>query len=91
MGSPIFDDINAFNQQRTGRPDNGFLGLYQQVRNSPNPNQAMQSLLQNDSRFSGITDYISQNGGDAKTAFYNMAAQKGVDPNKILNLLRSFG
>lgn len=28
---------------------------------------------------------INQNGGDAKTLFYKMAQQKGVDPNTIIN------
>ena len=48
----------------------------------------MQTLLSNDPRFTEVMNYINQNGGDAKSAFYNMAAQKGVDPNSILNQLK---
>lgn len=33
-------------------------------------------------------DLVRQNGGDAKTAFYNLAKQKGVNPDDILNQLR---
>ena len=33
-------------------------------------------------------DLIKQNGGDARTAFYNLAKQKGVNPDDILNQLR---
>lgn len=31
---------------------------------------------------------VRVNGGDAKKAFYDMAKQKGVDPNAILSMLR---
>ena len=33
-------------------------------------------------------DLVRQNGGDPKTAFYNLAKQKGVNPDDILNQLR---
>ncbi len=33
-------------------------------------------------------DLVKQNGGDAKAAFYNLAKQKGVNPDDILNQLR---
>ena len=62
--------------------------MYNRVRNSPNPDKAAQELLQTIPQFKGILDYINQNGGDAKTAFYNMAAQKGTNPNIILDQLR---
>lgn len=34
-------------------------------------------------------DMVNQNGGDAKTLFYRMAQQKGVDPNTIINQVNS--
>lgn len=48
----------------------------------------MQQFLNTDPRFQNIINYINQNGGDAKSAFYNLAAQRGVDPNSILSKLR---
>ena len=89
MPNPIFSPFcrNPQQSQQQSQP-NTLLGMYNAVRSSSNPNQAMQQMLANNSRFQGIMDYINQNGGDAKTAFYNMAAQKGVDPNSILNRLR---
>ena len=33
-------------------------------------------------------DYVRANGGDARTAFYRLAQQKGVDPESILRGLR---
>jgi len=62
--------------------------MYNQVRHSRNPEQAMQIMFANDSRYQDAMNYIQQNGGDAKSAFYNMAAQMGVNPNVILSKLR---
>lgn len=83
MGNPIFNQNGSSNQ-----PTNGLLGMIEQIRSSPNPEAAMQTLAQSNPQMRGVMDYIQQNGGDAKAAFYNMAAQKGVDPNSILKLLR---
>lgn len=58
------------------------------VRSSSNPNQAMQQMLSSNPQYQNVMDYINQNGGDARTAFYNMAAQKGIDPESILKQLR---
>lgn len=31
---------------------------------------------------------IQQSGGDARAAFYNLARQKGIDPDQLLSMLR---
>lgn len=78
---------NNTNNQRNSVP-NSLFAVFNQIRNSPNPNQAMQQLLNSNPQYQGIMEYINQNGGNAKSAFYNMAAQRGVDPNSILSQLR---
>ena len=88
MPNPIFSGFSNQPTQKIQEQPTSMFGLINQVRNSPNPNAAMQSMLSSNPMFKGVVDYINQNGGDAKTAFYNMAAQKGVDPNTILNQLR---
>ncbi len=92
MANPIF---GMFNQQSRQAPqpnqssnNQSLFSMMNQIRNSPNPNMAMQQMLSSNPQFQGMVDYINQNGGDAKSAFYNLAAQKGVDPNSILNQLR---
>ena len=84
MSNPIFSDSFSFENQKSP----SLFDMYNQVRHSQNPEQKMQMLLANDPRYIKVMNYIQQNGGDAKTAFYNMAAQKGVDPNSILSRLR---
>lgn len=82
MSNPIFS--SSFGNQQS----NSLFEMYKQVRNSNNPNQVMEKVLPNLPKYKEIMQYIQNNGGDAKTAFYNMAAQKGVDPEKILTLLK---
>lgn len=86
MSNPIFSSM--YNNTNNQRSSNSLFAVFNQIRNSPNPNQAMQQLLNNNPQYQGIMEYISQNGGDAKSAFYNLAAQRGVDPNSILSQLR---
>lgn len=83
MSNPIFD---SFRPQRQTQP-NSLSEVYNKIRTSPNPNKTMQELLANNPTFRQVMTYINQNGGNAKAAFYNLAAQKGVDPNTILNQL----
>jgi hypothetical protein len=62
--------------------------MINQVKNSSNPDATMQMLLSDHPKYQEVMQYIQHNGGDAKSAFYNMAAQKGIDPNTILSRLR---
>lgn len=48
----------------------------------------VQSMIQNSPQAGEIMSILNKHGGDAKAAFYDMAQQKGVDPNVILNMLK---
>ena len=85
MSNPIFS--NNFSSSRQQNSPSLF-EMYNQVRHSQNPEQAMQVLFANNPQYKNVMTYIQQNGGDAKSAFYNMAAQMGVDPNSILSKLQ---
>lgn len=93
MGNPLLYNFGQQQPQPQSQPQspqqsNSLFGLFNTIRNSQNPNQAMQNVLASDPQFKNVVDYINQNGGDARTAFYNMAAQKGIDPQSILNQLK---
>ena len=55
------------------------------VQAAKNPQAAVSQMVQNDSRMQQVMQYVNQNGGDAKAAFFNLAKQRGVDPNVIIN------
>ena len=82
MSNPIFSSSNQ--SQNINSP----IALLNQIRNAANPQEMAEQILFNNPNFKEVVNYINQNGGDAKTAFYNLAAQKGVDPNNILSQLQ---
>lgn len=50
-----------------------------------NPQAFVQNMINQNPQVKQILD---QNGGDAKTAFYKLAEQKGIDPNQIIDLFK---
>lgn len=46
--------------------------------------------IQNNPQMKQVMEYINQNGGDPKTAFYKLAKEKGVDPEEILKQVNNF-
>ena len=63
-------------------------GMMKMMRGANNPQALMQSMMSKNPQMKQAMDLIQQNGGDAKTAFYNLAKQKGVNPDDILNQLK---
>ena len=60
--------------------------MAQMLKTSNNP-QAMVNQLVNKNPH--IQRIIQQYGGDPKTAFYKYAEANGIDPNEVLNMLKS--
>ena len=58
------------------------------VRASRNPQAMLNQMMQSNPQIRDVMDYVNRNGGDPQKAFYEMAKQKGVNPNDILNQLR---
>ena len=47
----------------------------------------LQALASRNANLKEVLDYVNK-AGDPKSAFYQMAAAKGVDPEVILSMLR---
>ena len=58
------------------------------LKASKNPNMMLQNLIQNNPQMREILNYINQNGGDPKAAFYKMAEEKGVNPDDVIKMLQ---
>ena len=48
----------------------------------------MQMMAQQNPQISQVMNFVQQNGGDPKTAFYKLAEQRGVNPDEVLQMLR---
>ena len=58
------------------------------VKAAKNPQAMMQMMAQQDPQISQVMNFVQQNGGDPKTAFYKLAEQRGVNPDEVLQMLR---
>lgn len=58
------------------------------LKGASNPNAIMQQMLQSNPNYKQVMDYINRNGGDPRKAFYQMAQEKGVNPDDILSMLK---
>lgn len=72
----------------TGSGLNNILGLFNMLKGDANPMQTLQSMAQTNPQIKEAMDYIQNNGGDAQSAFYKLAEQRGIDPNNILNMIK---
>lgn len=83
--------IGTTNPQTTVGNQNGsynsFAQAYRALNAVYNPMGSLQNMF-SQTQIGQAMDLIRQNGGNAQQAFYNLAKQKGVDPNSILNQLR---
>ena len=62
--------------------------MMQMVKAARNPQAMMQVMAQQNPKMQQVMQFVQQNGGDAKTAFYKLAEQQGVNPDDVLNMLK---
>lgn len=62
--------------------------MYQTVQMAKNPKSAVDKMLKSNPQVQQVMEYVNQNGGDPKAAFYKLAEEKGVNPNEIINQLK---
>lgn len=58
--------------------------MVSQIKSLGNP----QAMLQTMPQYKQAMDYVNQNGGDPKKAFYKMAKEMGIDPEEVLMMLK---
>lgn len=77
--NPVFQPPAYLNQIK------GLMGM---MKSGGNIQSMVQNMLMNNPQTGAIMNVVNQHGGDYKAAFYDMAKQKGVDPNQIINMLK---
>ena len=53
-----------------------------------NPQAMLQAMIQRNPQLRNVMNYINQHGGDPQQAFYDMAKEKGINPDEILKMLQ---
>ena len=67
-----------------GLNQNRLSQIITQIKSMGNPQMMLQQIPQ----YKQVLDYINQNGGDAKSAFYKMSKEMGMDPEEIIKAMR---
>ena len=62
--------------------------LISALRSSGNPQAMLAQLMQTNPNMKQVMEIIQQYGGDADRAFYEIAKQKGIDPQEILDMMK---
>ena len=63
-------------------------GMMNQIKMAQNPQYALTQMFLNNPQLGQVINLIKSNGGNAQQTFYNLAKQKGIDPQTILNQLQ---
>lgn len=70
------------------KSSSGIFDIINMIKSAGNPQQMLQSMVNSNPQIQQVMNYINQNGGDPKSAFYKLANEKGIDPDSILNQLK---
>ena len=86
----LYNQLNQTNQTTPTQGSNidQIKRMMNMIQNSQNPSKMLEELIRTNPQMQNVMNLIRQNGGDAKAAFYNLAKEKGIDPEQILSLLR---
>lgn len=78
MTNPILQNLTQTNLKT----------MLDMVRASQNPQAMLQQIAQTNPKMREVMGMVNANGGDARSTFYKMASERGVDPESILRMLR---
>ena len=80
--NPIIQALSQGNMSRIGQARQ----MAQMLKTSSNPQAMVNQLVNKNPQIQRI---IQQYGGDPKTAFYKYAEANGINPDEVLNMLKS--
>lgn len=80
--------MNPIMQLLGQKSSSGIFDIINMIKSAGNPQQMLQSMVNSNPQIQQVMNYINQNGGDPKSAFYKLANEKGIDPDSILNQLK---
>lgn len=62
--------------------------MMRMFRTSSNPQAFLQQMMANNPQAANAMNLIQVHGGDARAAFYDLAKQKGIDPEEFIKSLQ---
>ena len=87
---------SLFGANSTAQNQNGMIQRIQQIKslmssmqNASNPQQMLNSIISQNPQMRSVQELIDKHNGDARAAFYELAKERGVDPEVIIDALKS--
>lgn len=85
----LYQQLNQSQLSRNNNNSNGGLQrMINMVSRSNNPMQLMQTMAQSNPQLQSILNLIQTSQKSPKDLFFEMAQQRGVDPQQILQMLQ---
>ena len=79
----LFQQLNPSTSQI-----NPVVQMFKTMQKSNNPQQLLINMAQQNPKTKEVLDFIKSSNQSPKDLFYQLAKQKGVDPNQILDMLK---
>lgn len=80
--------LAMLNQNRMAQNLQPIKNMMNMLRSAGNPQMMLQQMTAQNPQMQQVMNYVNENGGNAKQAFYKLAQEKGVNPDEILNMLK---
>lgn len=87
MASSLFENHQS-RPAATATGTDSLRGMAQMFKAASNPQAFVQNMLQSNPNSAAVIQLINSSGGNPKAAFYELARQKGIDPESFLKLLQ---
>ena len=85
MANSLFQSLNAAS---TNNQLSQIKNMMKLMKGNANPMQLLQSMSRNNPQLQQVMTMVNQSGKSPKDLFYELARQKGVNPDDIINQLR---
>ena len=80
----LFQQLNPQSSNTSYHQSNPILNMFKQCKMMADPVGYISNLPE----MKQVMGLVNQNGGNAKQVFYQLAQQKGIDPNSILDMFK---
>ena len=84
----LYQQLNQSQLSRNNNSNGGLQQIINMVSHSNNPMQLMQTIAQSNPQLQSILNLIQTSQKSPKDLFFEMAQQRGVDPQQILQMLQ---
>ena len=84
----LYQQLNQSQLSRNNNSNGGLQQMINMVSHSNNPMQLMQTMAQSNPQLQSILNLIQTSQKSPKDLFFEMAQQRGVDPQQILHMLQ---